>query len=150
MLLVNHTHYNAQCGKGMGTANNINPRWFAPELLQQTGPVSTYSDVWSFGMLCLEVLSGQPPYAKFNRDVAVLREVDNGRPPDHPGRIATQNGLSDQMWKVMQMCWNLKPEARPSITEVKNALLGIRGHIGLPQGMQGLYKLCHMRYLTEL
>ncbi|KAF8964088.1 ras guanine nucleotide exchange factor domain-containing protein [Flammula alnicola] len=115
------------CGKGMTTSHSLNPRWFAPELLQQTGPSSTHSDVWSFGMICLEILSGEIPFRNFSRDIVVLRELDNGKLPDHPGRIATLQGLSDDMWALMRRCWQKKPESRPPISDVKTSILAIRG-----------------------
>ena len=46
--------------KGPGTANPANLRWTAPEVLSQ-GVTSKYSDVWSFGMVGLEILSGEVP-----------------------------------------------------------------------------------------
>ncbi|KAF8181559.1 ras guanine nucleotide exchange factor domain-containing protein [Pholiota molesta] len=106
------------CGKGMTTTNNINPRWFAPELLQQHGHVSTHSDVWSFGMVCLELLSGEVPFSSIPRDIAVLRELDNGKLPKHPGRSATGAGSK---------CWQRKPESRPSIEEIKKSLMVLKG-----------------------
>jgi len=108
----------------MTTSYSVNPRWFSPELLTESGPVSTHSDVWSFGMLCLEILSGDVPFADIKRDIAVLREIDNGVLPKHPGRVAISQGLSDAIWKVLQKCWGREPSTRPSITEVKNSLLG--------------------------
>ncbi|KAF8964650.1 ras guanine nucleotide exchange factor domain-containing protein [Flammula alnicola] len=117
------------CRKGMTTSHSLNPRWFAPELLQQTGPLSTHSDVWSFGMICLEILSGEMPFRNFPRDIAVLRELDNGKLPDHPGQIATLQGLSDDMWALMRRCWQKKPESRPPISDVKTSILAIRGII---------------------
>ncbi|KAF8168726.1 kinase-like domain-containing protein [Pholiota molesta] len=115
------------CGKGMTTTNNINPRWFAPELLQQHGHVSTHSDVWSFGMVCLELLSGEVPFSSIPRDIAVLRELDNGKLPKHPGRSATAQGLSDEIWALLQKCWQRKPESRPSIEEIKKSLMVLKG-----------------------
>ncbi|KAF8906062.1 hypothetical protein CPB84DRAFT_1844704 [Gymnopilus junonius] len=117
------------CGKGIVTSDDINPRWFAPELIKQSGPVSTHSDIWSFAMVCLEILSGQMPYSNITRDIAVLREVDNGKLPQRPGRLATSQGLTDDMWAFMITCWQDKPDIRPSILDVKTRLLELRGVI---------------------
>ena len=113
----------------MTTSYSVNPRWFAPELLTESGPVSTHSDVWSFGMVCLEILSGDVPFADIKRDIAVLREIDKGVLPKHPGRVSTSQGLSDAIWQDLQKCWEREPTMRPSITEVKNSLLGIGGGV---------------------
>lgn len=119
----------------MIASENINPRWFAPELIRQSGPVSTHSDVWSFAMVCLEILSGEMPYSNITRDIAVLREVDNGKLPERPGRFATSQGLTDDMWALMVKCWHKKPDMRPFISDVKNSLLELRalGKMNLKQ-----------------
>jgi len=74
-------------------------------------------------MLCLEIFSGDVPFANIKRDIAVFREIDNGILPKHPGPVAVSRGLSDAIWKILQKCWERKPAMRPSITEVKNSLL---------------------------
>jgi son of sevenless-like protein len=130
----------------MTTSYSVNPRWFSPELLTESGPVSTHSDVWSFGMLCLEILSGDVPFADIRRDIAVLREIDNGALPKHPGRDAISQGLSDAIWQVLQKCWEREPTMRPSITEVKNSLLG-----RVPSVSAGKLEICCDRSkLTDL
>ncbi|KAH9483782.1 Serine/threonine-protein kinase STY17 [Psilocybe cubensis] len=115
-------------GQGMTSTQNINPRWFAPELLQNA-PVSTHSDVWSFGMVCLELLSGDVPYSSITRDIAVLRELDNGKLPEHPGRDKALQGLSDEMWELMKTCWTKRPQSRPSIVSIKAQLIEIKGRM---------------------
>lgn len=75
-------------------------------------------------MLCLEILSGDVPFANIKREIAVLREIDNGVLPKHPGPVAVSQGLSDAIWKILQKCWEREPAKRPSIKEVKNSLLG--------------------------
>lgn len=74
-------------------------------------------------MFCLEILSGEQPYAKILRDVDVLHEIGHGKLPERPGRLATPHGLTDEMWILMKKCWNKKPELRPSIAEIKMKLL---------------------------
>ena len=133
----------AQYENGMTTLASINPRWFSPELLQQTAPASTHSDVWSFGMVCLEILSGHQPFNNISRDIVVMREIDNGRIPERPGRVV---GLNDDVWALMRKCWTKKPEARPSIKEVKEKLLEIRGMSNLFGG----YKLVIPLFVTNI
>ena len=117
----------------MVSSGNTNPRWSAPELVKQSGPLSTHSDVWGFAMVCLEILSGEVPYSSISRDIAVLREVDNGKLPQRPpGRFATSQGLSDDVWAQMLDCWHKKPEMRPSITQIKARLSELRGVLSHP------------------
>lgn len=114
--------------------NPSNPRWMAPEILRGTGSASTHSDVWSYGMLCLEILSDEHPYSDKRHDIAVIREIDGGNHPKRP-EIATAHGLSDGMWTLLRKCWQQKPESRPSISEVRAQLLELQGL----QVYQGIY-----------
>lgn len=75
-------------------------------------------------MVCLEILSGHRPFNNISRDIAVMREIDNGKIPERPGRVV---GLNDDVWALMRRCWTKKPEARPSIKEAKEKLLQISG-----------------------
>ncbi|KAF8061461.1 hypothetical protein FPV67DRAFT_1509075 [Lyophyllum atratum] len=119
------------CGQGMTSSQALNPRWFAPELFRQTDPLSPYSDVWSFAMVCLELMTGEQPFSRISRDIMVLRELDHGKLPERPGRQVTAQGLSDDLWSLMKKCWHKKPEARPSMTDVKERLADIRGLSGV-------------------
>jgi son of sevenless-like protein len=111
----------------MTSSPGVNPRWFAPELLRQTDPLSTHSDVWSFAMVCLELITGEQPFSNISRDIIVMRELDQGKLPERPGRHVTAQGLSDDLWSLMKKCWHKKPDSRPSMTYVKEKLAGIRG-----------------------
>ncbi|TFK42874.1 ras guanine nucleotide exchange factor domain-containing protein [Crucibulum laeve] len=115
-----------ECGQGMTSSPGINPRWIAPELLLKNAALSTHCDVWSFGMVCLELVTGEQPFSKITRDIAVQRELDHGKIPDRPGREATAQGLSDDMWNLMKKCWHKKPESRPSVAEVRRKLFEIQ------------------------
>ncbi|KAK0210526.1 kinase-like domain-containing protein [Desarmillaria ectypa] len=117
----------ADCGKGMTSSPTINPRWGAYELLQTSGTISTFSDVWSFAMVALEILSDEQPFSYIQGDAIVQHEVYLGRFPRRPGRDVTARGLSDDVWSLMQCCWRKKPQSRPPMTEIKEKLLFIRG-----------------------
>lgn len=114
------------CGKGMTSSPTINPRWGAYELLHTGGTISTSSDVWSFAMVALEVLSGEQPFSHIQGDAVVQHEVYLGKFPQRPGHDVTARGLSDDLWALMKRCWK-KPQARPSMTEIREKLLSIRG-----------------------
>ncbi|CUA74960.1 Rap guanine nucleotide exchange factor [Rhizoctonia solani] len=106
-------------------------RWMAPELFQvdtstSSSGVTSASDVWSFGMLCLEVLTGQPPfYPKHRIDGQVIATLIQGNLPERPEpqEAMYQRGLSDEMWKLMNRCWGWKPSARP---EMRNLASEVR------------------------
>ncbi|KAG5645836.1 hypothetical protein DXG03_005177 [Asterophora parasitica] len=115
------------CGQGMTSSSNLNPRWFAPELLRQTDPLSPSSDVWSFAMVCLELMTGEQPFSKISRDIIVLRDLDGGKLPERPSRQVTAQGLSDDLWALMKKCWHKKPDHRPSMTAIRERIAEIQG-----------------------
>ncbi|KAF9642658.1 kinase-like protein, partial [Thelephora ganbajun] len=95
-------------------------RWCAPELLggdvvSATRP--TYaSDVFSFGMVVLEVFSGKAPFHEVS-DNEVVKWVRSGERPNRPTRTVSL-GLSDTLWEMIQKCWNESPELRPGIVDI--------------------------------
>lgn len=105
-------------------------RWAAPETLGDKGVVSKFSDVWSFGMTCLEILTGEHPWMGL-KDKEVSNELHSGKVGKHPkrpdSRIVTTRGLSAEMWDLMRKCWSTDPTERPTMTSIKKKLLEMRG-----------------------
>ncbi|KIY51139.1 hypothetical protein FISHEDRAFT_71430 [Fistulina hepatica ATCC 64428] len=105
----------AHQGGNLLTYSDPNPRWSAPELLHAQGQFSTQSDVWSMAMACLELLTGKPPFYKFDRSIAVLNELSHSRIPERPRKDATHSELCDELWGFVRKCWHKKPSHRPSM-----------------------------------
>lgn len=104
-------------GESEGSGNY---RWLAPEILESSSALHTKaSDVWSFGMLCLELLSNEPPYSHHTREPSIILDIARGRLPERP---RDARNLTDPIWELLQRCWQMRPEARPTITEVLSAL----------------------------
>ncbi|KAG8711200.1 hypothetical protein FRC08_016200 [Ceratobasidium sp. 394] len=100
-------------------------RWMAPELFDRgTGPspVSTSSDVWSFGMLCLELFTGHPPYSGCTDEQVVIKLMRSGL-PDRPVCLCED---MDSMWALMQRCWVWCPELRPRMPLLAEDMLKLR------------------------
>ena len=95
-------------------------RWLAPERLTPAGVTQpTFSaDVWSFGLLCLEVFTDADPYCTYG-DFYLPVLLSNKTPPEHPGTAAV--GLSSKMWELMQSCW-ADPAARPNMLDIQRAI----------------------------
>ncbi|KAF9641993.1 kinase-like protein, partial [Thelephora ganbajun] len=95
-------------------------RWCAPELLggdvvSATRP--TYaSDVFSFGMVVLEVFSGKAPFHEVS-DNEVVKWVRSGERPNRPTG-SDKFGLSDTLWEVIERCWHGSPEFRRGMVDV--------------------------------
>ncbi|KAF9784466.1 kinase-like domain-containing protein [Thelephora terrestris] len=88
-------------------------RWSSPEICHGNG-LTEASDVYAFGMLAYEAFSGQVPFHG-KVDTAVVIAVINGN--ERPPRPAHQE-LSDQLWGMIEKCWQKEPSDRPTIREL--------------------------------
>jgi len=109
-------------------------RWCAPEILMGEQPAGKESDVFSFGMVIIEVGDDQfvpckPPYplmkvftgnAPFvgRTTPAVIISIVGGRRPERPNHP----GLMDNLWELTKKCLAQAPLNRPNVGQVLEAL----------------------------
>ena len=63
----------------------------------------------------MKIYTGHVPFHKINRDSRVMKKVLEGSRPPRP---ADTSLLSDEIWKVVVMCWNQEPRDRPGAESV--------------------------------
>ena len=63
----------------------------------------------------MKIYTGRVPFYKITRDSTVMKKVLEGSRPLRP---ADTSLLSDEIWKVIEMSWNQKPQDRPSAESV--------------------------------
>ncbi|OAX33072.1 kinase-like protein [Rhizopogon vinicolor AM-OR11-026] len=81
-------------------------RWAAPELFTDEAPgdfLSLQSDMYSFGSIMFQILSGVIPYHKLLRNNQVIGAIIKGGKPPRPEDPQTQ--ISDLHWNFIQECW---------------------------------------------
>ena len=108
------------CSSLMNTSPNS--RWLAPEIIKPlpcaTGVAveSKSADIFAFGMLVIEVLTGKPPFEGCGEPGAACRILRGDRPelPQNAGDV----DLTDPMRDLIQRCWHENPTERPEIWEV--------------------------------
>ncbi|XP_064863609.1 tyrosine-protein kinase Fer-like isoform X2 [Oncorhynchus nerka] len=94
-------------------------KWTAPEALNY-GRYSSESDVWSFGILLWETFSlGVCPYPGMTNQQA-REQVEK----DY--RMSCPAKCPEEIYKVMQKCWEYKPENRPKFADLQKELASIK------------------------
>lgn len=113
-------------------AGSTNSRWSAPELIEPAliglsrMASSTWTDIWSFGMLCLELMTGQQPFNDINGDMTVIIALSKWQLPPRPGSLASSRGLTDDLWALLLKCWNKDPKSRPTMSCIRTDMKTIR------------------------
>ena len=98
-------------------------RWMGPELLRpgsfgfEDSQLTKESDCYALGMVILEVLSGQAPFANDNA-IGVMRKVTNGKRPERPKEV----WFTDDLWGTLEQCWSSQPKMRPTAEAVLECL----------------------------
>lgn len=91
--------------------------WMAPELLNgSSNKVSEKVDVFSFGIVLWEILTGEEPYANMHYGAIIGGIVSNTLRPTIP------NSCDPEWRRLMEQCWAPNPVARPSFTEIASRL----------------------------
>ena len=116
-----------------GVAGSL--RWLAPEIIDPPSEANSKplmaskpADVFAFAMLAVEVFTGGVPFGNVKNNSVVIQIV-NGKRPAKP-EAAEQLGLTAEIWKFIEKCWNANPNKRPTIDEVVRTWEGFaNGHV---------------------
>ncbi|PUZ71781.1 hypothetical protein GQ55_2G342000 [Panicum hallii var. hallii] len=108
---------------GVMTAETGTYRWMAPEVIEHK-PYDHKADVFSFGILLWELLTGKIPYEYLTPLQAAVGVVQKGLRPTIPKH--THAKLSE----LLQKCWQQDPALRPDFSEILETLQRIAEEVG--------------------
>lgn len=96
--------------------------YIAPEVLRSQ-PYTQKADVYSFGIIAYEILSGLPPYYDTAHDIQLALAVCQGQRPQF--QIKIPQLLED----LIKKCWDGDPAKRPAASELERILRSWQGEI---------------------
>ncbi|KAK7026357.1 kinase-like domain-containing protein, partial [Favolaschia claudopus] len=96
-------------------------RYHAPELFD-TGVKTFASDIYAFGCVAYEIMTGTVPFRELSNDMQIMFRVLKG---EHPERLPSCTGTPalDSVWELLEMCWDAEKEKRPQIDEINKRLI---------------------------
>ena len=109
------TRGTAPCTSVQGT-----PAYMAPELMDEDEPSDRRVDVYAYGIVAYEVLTGRVPFegmslTKLVKGLAAGKRPEEGFPPA---------GTPQELVDLVHKCWHDDPDARPTFGEIFAALSG--------------------------
>ena len=89
--------------------------YMAPELFSEGAMPSKEADVYAFGIVIYEVVTGARPFGK-RRIQELLMLIIRGVRPDKP-EDPVAVGFGQGTWEFAERCWDENPERRPTAKE---------------------------------
>jgi len=97
---------------GNTTKSTVGPlKWMAPECIRDS-VYGTKSDVWSFGITVIEILTRQPPFPGIDQLQVAAKVASRELQPQIP------SNASPRYAKLLQTCFAFSPEDRPAFTTI--------------------------------
>ncbi|KAK1799566.1 hypothetical protein P4O66_000448 [Electrophorus voltai] len=85
--------------------------WMAPEVIRNE-PVSEKVDIWSFGVVLWEMLTGEVPYKDVDSSAIIWGVGNNSL------QLPVPHTCPDGFKILLKQCWNCKPRNRPSFRQI--------------------------------
>jgi hypothetical protein len=94
-------------------------RWLAPERYQSYSQPNQFSDVFSFGMTCYEIIFGKVPFYEHGDHEKIKDMIMNGERPTCPIAIPID------LWSILERCWDSSVQKRPTFKMIIKELNAI-------------------------
>ncbi|KAH9693591.1 serine/threonine-protein kinase STY46 [Citrus sinensis] len=117
-----------QAQYGVMTAETGTYRWMAPEVIEHQ-PYNHRADVFSFGIVLWELVTGKLPYDDLTPLQAAVGVVQKGLRPTIP--VHTHPILVD----LLERCWQRDPSLRPDFSEITELLQHLAQRLQTKRGL---------------
>ncbi|KAF5960887.1 hypothetical protein HYC85_002096 [Camellia sinensis] len=112
-----------QAQSGVMTAETGTYRWMAPEVIEHK-PYDHKADIFSFGIVLWELLTGELPYSYLTPLQAAVGVVQEGLRPTIPKHT------HPKLAELLEKCWQQNPTLRPNFSEIIEILKQISKEVG--------------------
>lgn len=109
-------------------------RWMAPEMIKHKS-YGRKVDVYSFGLLLWEMVTGTIPYQDMTPIQAAFAVVDKNLRPVIPGECPAPLGC------LIKQCWALQPEKRPEFWQIVKVLEQFESDVAHDGKLSSIQKL---------
>ena len=96
------------------------PAYLAPELHGRSSKHTKEADIYAFGMVVYEVITGKYMVQQGGLVKHPVSPDVYGRPDD-----LETNGFDESTWELMKNCWDAEPGQRPTAGEAREHFKGI-------------------------
>ncbi|KAG6908174.1 hypothetical protein DXG01_005827 [Tephrocybe rancida] len=107
---------------------------------------SKQTDVYAWGGLCYEILTDKVPFHEIPNELAVVFHIMNRQTPTRPSNQSDAwiiYGMTQELWGILEQCWNYEPARRPTMSDIVAYLASIMPQDDRPdpQWTQGTARL---------
>lgn len=88
--------------------------YIAPEILRRQHFYTKSSDIYSFGIIMWEVLTGRPPFHDISHNIYLSINICDGKRPN-----TDIEGVPEWYIGLMKQCWDSNPKNRPNIVDIR-------------------------------
>ncbi|CAM6027664.1 unnamed protein product [Sphagnum balticum] len=118
-----------QAQSGVMTAETGTYRWMAPEVIEHK-PYDRKADIFSFGIVLWELLTGKIPYDSLTPLQAAVGVVQKGLRPTIPSTTPPK------LAELLEHCWATNPVERPDFSAITTTLQEIVKELPAEEGDQ--------------